>query len=79
MADTIKNIELGEVTYPIEDETARADASEAKSAASSAQNTANRALTAASSAQNTANSALTAVSSKVGARYESSSSTLVLE
>lgn len=72
MAETIKNIKLGEVTYPIEDVTARATASEAQSAASSAQS-------AASSAQSTANSALTAVSSKVGASYESSTSTLVLE
>nr|DAV44397.1 MAG TPA: hypothetical protein [Caudoviricetes sp.] len=65
MADTIKNIKLGDVTYPIEDVTARATASEAKSAADSA--------------ENTANSALTAVSSKVGAKYESDTNTLVLE
>lgn len=65
MADTIKNIKLGDVTYPIEDETARATASEAKSTADSA--------------ESAANSALTAVSSKVGARYESDTSTLVLE
>lgn len=72
MADTIKNIKLGEVSYPIEDETARATASDAQSAASSAQS-------AASSAQSAASSALTAVSSKVGASYDSSTSTLVLE
>ena len=72
MADTIKNIKLGDVAYPIEDVTARAAASEAKSTANSAESTAN-------SAESTANSALTAVSSKVGAKYERATSTLVLE
>lgn len=79
MADTIKNIKLGEVTYPVEDVIARANASDAQSTASSAQSTASSAQSAASSAQSTANSALTAVRSKVGASYESSTSTLVLE
>lgn len=79
MADTIKNIKLGEISYPIEDETARATASDAQSAASSAQSAASSAQSAASSAQSVANSALTAVSSKVGASYDSSTNTLVLE
>lgn len=79
MADTIKNIKLGEVSYPIEDVVAREAASDAQSAASSAQSAASSAQSAASRAESTANSALTAVSSKVGASYESETSTLVLE
>lgn len=64
MADTIKNIKLGEVTYPIEDVTARANASNAQSAASSAQSTANKAQTTANSAQSTADRALDAADGK---------------
>lgn len=64
MADTIKNIKLGEVTYPIEDVTARAAASDAQSAASSAQSASSSAQSTANSAQSTANRALAVANGK---------------
>lgn len=64
MSDVIKNIKLGETTYPVEDPTARASASEA--------------LNTANTAQSTAESALSIANSKVSAGYESSTLTLVL-
>lgn len=41
MSDVIKNIKLGETTYPVEDVTARASAETAQTTAETALNTAN--------------------------------------
>ena len=71
MEDVIKNIKLGETSYPVVDSTARADASEAL-------NTANTAKSTADTAKSTADTALSTANSKVAASYESDTNTLVL-
>lgn len=64
MADSIQNIKLGSTSYPVEDSTARANASNA--------------LSAANTAKSTADTALATANGKVSASYESSTKTLVL-
>lgn len=71
MANSIQNIKLGDASYPVEDTTARANASEALSTANTAKSTAD-------TAKSTADTALSTVNGKVSASYESATNTLVL-
>lgn len=64
MADSIQNIKLGETSYPLEDSTARANASEA--------------LNTANTAKSTADNALSTANGKMSVSYESTTNTLVL-